>query len=98
AALRRPRRRPAAARQRGCLLVADEIFTGLGRTGRRFAFEHERVTPDLVCVGKTLAGGMPLAAVLAPRKILAAWKKVDAGSEAPVASTFIAPPLPSAAP
>ncbi|HKA24243.1 MAG TPA: aminotransferase class III-fold pyridoxal phosphate-dependent enzyme [Candidatus Eisenbacteria bacterium] len=85
------------ARQRGWLLVADEIFTGLGRTGRRFAFEHERVTPDLVCVGKTLAGGMPLAAVLAPRKILAAWKKVDTGSEAPVASTFMAHPVACAA-
>jgi 4-aminobutyrate aminotransferase-like enzyme len=84
-------------KRRGWLLIADEIFTGLGRTGRRFAFEHDDVVPDLVCVGKTLAGGMPLAAVLGPRRIMDAWLRVDTGGEAPVASTFMAHPVACAA-
>jgi 4-aminobutyrate aminotransferase/(S)-3-amino-2-methylpropionate transaminase len=84
-------------KRRGWLLIADEIFTGLGRTGRRFAFEREGVVPDLVCVGKTLAGGMPLAAVLGPRRIMDAWLGVDTGGEAPVASTFMAHPVACAA-
>jgi 4-aminobutyrate aminotransferase-like enzyme len=84
-------------KRRGWLLIADEIFTGLGRTGRRFAFEHEGVVPDLICVGKTLAGGMPLAAVLGPRRIMEAWRSVDTEGEAPVASTFMAHPVACAA-
>lgn len=84
-------------KRRGWVLIADEIFTGLGRTGRRFAFEHEGVVPDLVCVGKTLAGGMPLAAVLGPKRIMDAWRKVDTGGEAPLASTFQAHPVACAA-
>jgi 4-aminobutyrate aminotransferase-like enzyme len=84
-------------KRRGWLLIADEIFTGLGRTGRRFAFEHEGVVPDLVCIGKTLAGGMPLAAVLGPKRIMNAWLGVDTGGEAPVASTFMAHPVACAA-
>ena len=85
------------SKKRGWLLIADEIFTGLGRTGRRFAFEHEGVLPDLICVGKTLAGGLPLAAVLGPKKIMEVWSHVDTGGEAPVASTFMAHPLACAA-
>jgi len=81
------------SKKRGWLLIADEIFTGLGRTGRRFAFEHEGVLPDLICIGKTLAGGLPLAAVLGPEKIMEVWSSVDTGGEAPVASTFMAHPL-----
>jgi len=84
-------------RRRGWLLIADEIYTGLGRTGRRFAFQHERVTPDLVCVGKTLGGGMPIAAVLGPARLLAAWKRVRTAGEAPVSGTFFAHPLACAA-
>src|SRR5262249_9842302 len=84
-------------KRRGWLLIADEIFTGLGRTGRRFAFEHEGVGPDLVCIGKTLAGGMPLAAVLGPRRIMDVWLGVDTGGEAPIAATFHAHPVACAA-
>ncbi len=54
----------------GILLVADEVMTGFGRTGRMFACEHEGVTPDLMAVSKGLTGGyLPLAATLATEKI-----------------------------
>jgi 4-aminobutyrate aminotransferase/(S)-3-amino-2-methylpropionate transaminase len=51
------------AREHGILLVADEIQTGLARTGAMFACEHEGIVPDLLVSAKALAGGMPLAAV-----------------------------------
>lgn len=53
----------AIAREHGILYVADEIQSGMGRTGDLFAIEHEGVVPDLVCTAKALAGGMPLSAV-----------------------------------
>jgi acetylornithine/LysW-gamma-L-lysine aminotransferase len=49
---------------RGALLIIDEIQAGLGRTGKMFAFEHSGITPDIVCVAKSLAGGLPIGAVL----------------------------------
>ena len=48
----------------GILLIADEIQSGFGRTGRMFAIEHSRVEPDLVTVAKSLAGGFPLSGVV----------------------------------
>ena len=52
------------------LLIADEVATGFGRTGRMFACEHERVTPDLLCLAKGITGGyLPLAATVTTRKV-----------------------------
>ncbi len=53
----------AFARQHGILFIADEIQTGFGRTGRLFASEHYGLVPDLITTAKSLAGGLPLAAV-----------------------------------
>jgi adenosylmethionine---8-amino-7-oxononanoate aminotransferase len=54
----------------GVLLVLDEVATGLGRTGRMFACEHEHVTPDLLCLAKGITGGyLPLAATLATERV-----------------------------
>lgn len=63
------------------LLIADEVATGFGRTGRMFACEHESVSPDLLCVSKGLTGGyLPLAATLATQAIYDAFLgAVDAG-------------------
>jgi 4-aminobutyrate aminotransferase/(S)-3-amino-2-methylpropionate transaminase len=57
----------------GWLLIADEVYTGCGRTGRFFACEHEGVVPDLLCVGKGLAGGMPLSACVGRSTVMDAW-------------------------
>jgi 4-aminobutyrate aminotransferase/(S)-3-amino-2-methylpropionate transaminase len=57
----------------GWLLVADEVYTGCGRTGRWFACEHEGVVPDLLCVGKGLASGMPISACVGRADVMDAW-------------------------
>ncbi|HEX9799703.1 MAG TPA: aspartate aminotransferase family protein [Thermoanaerobaculia bacterium] len=80
----------ARARRHGTLVVADEILTGCGRTGRMFAVEHERVRPDLVCCGKGLGGGMPIAAVVGERRHLEVWRT---DGEALHTGTFVAHPL-----
>jgi ornithine--oxo-acid transaminase len=67
--------------QNRVLLMADEIQSGLGRTGKLFAYMHEGITPDVLIVGKALAGGFyPVSAVLASREILGVFKSGDHGS------------------
>jgi adenosylmethionine-8-amino-7-oxononanoate aminotransferase len=59
---------------RGVLLIADEVMTGFGRTGRMFACHHEDVTPDFVCLAKGLTGGtLPLAATLTTEQVFRAF-------------------------
>lgn len=74
--------------ERGALLVLDEVQTGFGRTGRWFAFEHAGVLPDVVAMGKGIAGGVPMGAV--------AWRgdPIPGGSHG---STFGGNPLACAA-
>jgi ornithine--oxo-acid transaminase len=63
------------------LFVADEIQSGLGRTGRMFACDHEDVKPDIVIIGKALSGGtVPVSAILASKAILGLFKPGDHGS------------------
>jgi acetylornithine/LysW-gamma-L-lysine aminotransferase len=54
----------ALCRERGVLFIADEVQTGFGRTGRMFATEHYGLQPDLMCLAKGIAGGLPMGAVL----------------------------------
>ncbi|MGB8911052.1 MAG: ornithine--oxo-acid transaminase [Candidatus Sulfotelmatobacter sp.] len=68
-------------RKNNVLLMVDEIQSGLGRTGKLFAYMHEPVTPDVLIVGKALAGGFyPVSAVLASRQILGVYHPGDHGS------------------
>ena len=81
--------------ERGWLLVADEIYTGLGRTGARFACDHEGVIPDLLCIGKGLASGMPLSACLGLAACFDAWPRST--GEALHTQTFLGHPASCAA-
>ena len=84
----------AAAQATGALFIADEIFTGFGRTGTRFAVDREAVRPDLLCCGKALGGGLPLAAVVGRSELMEVWRS---DGEALHTATFVAHPLACAA-
>ena len=71
----------AICRENNVLLMCDEIQSGLGRTGKMFAFEHEGIRPDVVTIGKALSGGFyPVSAVLASRDVLGLFQPGDHGS------------------
>jgi ornithine--oxo-acid transaminase len=68
-------------RRAGCLFVADEIQSGLGRTGRTLAVDHESVLPDVLLLGKALGGGIvPVSAVVARREVLEVLRPGEHGS------------------
>ena len=82
----------ALADRFGALLIFDEIYTGFYRTGPRFACEHGGARPDLICLGKALTGGFPLAACVGAEKVMdAAWP--ESTGEALHTSTFLGNPL-----
>jgi 4-aminobutyrate aminotransferase len=60
----------ALAKKHGILLIADEVQSGMGRTGRMFACQHFGVEPDIVCVAKGIASGMPLGAIIAKSAVM----------------------------
>ena len=75
------RQAEAICRVNQVLLVTDEIQSGLGRTGKLFAFMHEDIQPDVVIIGKALAGGFyPVSAVLASKHVLGVFHPGDHGS------------------
>ena len=83
------------AREHGVVVVADEVFTGMGRCGALFASELVGLRPDIVCVGKALGGGIPISACIAPAEVMDAWP--PSGGEAIHTSSFLGHPLACAA-
>ena len=77
--------------EHGALLIADEVFTGFGRTGRWFACEHTSTIPDVICLGKALTGGFPLSACVGRADVMDAWP--EASGEALHTSTFLGHPV-----
>ncbi len=75
----------------GALLILDEIQTGLGRTGTWWCYEHEEIEPDIVCIAKALAGGLPMGACLASQEVAESFAPGDH------ATTFGGGPVQSAA-
>ena len=75
------RRLREITREHNALLVVDEIQSGLGRTGKMFAFEHEGIRPDVVIIGKAVSGGFyPVSAILADDEVMSVFKPGDHGS------------------
>ena len=77
--------------EHGIILIADEVQTGFGRTGKMFAMEHYDVSPDMVCVAKSLAGGFPLSGVIGRAPIM------DAADPGGLGGTYAGNPLSCAA-
>jgi 4-aminobutyrate aminotransferase / (S)-3-amino-2-methylpropionate transaminase / 5-aminovalerate transaminase len=85
------RRLRAVCDSHGIVLIADEIQSGFGRTGRMFAIEHADVEPDLITIAKSVAGGVPLSAVTGKAEIM------DAPGPGGLGGTFAGSPLACAA-
>jgi predicted acetylornithine/succinylornithine family transaminase len=66
--------------RKGILLILDEVQTGMGRTGKLFAYENYAITPDIITVAKGLGGGVPIGAMLATDKIASAFEPATHGS------------------
>jgi 4-aminobutyrate aminotransferase-like enzyme len=79
------------ARRHGRVLFFDEIFSGLGRTGSWFACEQVDVVPDLLCVGKSLGGGLPLSVCIGTPEVMSGWGR--SCGEAVHTSTFLGHPM-----
>ena len=77
--------------EHGIVLVADEVQTGFGRTGTLFAIEQSGIEPDLVCVAKSIAGGLPLSGVLGRAEIM------DAPGDSTIGGTYVGNPVACAA-
>jgi 4-aminobutyrate aminotransferase/(S)-3-amino-2-methylpropionate transaminase len=77
--------------EHGIVLIADEVQSGYGRTGRMFAMEHFGVEPDLICVAKSIAGGLPISGVLGRAALM------DAPGESTIGGTFVGNPIGCAA-
>lgn len=75
----------------GIVLVADEIQTGIGRTGKFYAYEHFGIEPDLITLAKSLAAGMPLSAVVGAQKV------IDAPGDSAIGGTYVGNPVACAA-
>lgn len=67
-------------KEKNILLIADEIQTGLGRTGEIFAYQHYGINPDIITAGKGLGGGLPLSGVFVNKKIFSILEKGDHGT------------------
>lgn len=60
-------------RELGILLIADEVQTGFGRTGKMFAVQHQNVEPDILVMAKGIASGLPLSGIIARKELLESW-------------------------
>jgi 4-aminobutyrate aminotransferase-like enzyme len=78
-----------------CVMILDEIYTGYGRTGTMFACERENVVPDILCIGKAIAGGVPFSAAIGRPAVIDAWPRSE--GEALHTATFLGNPLACAA-
>ena len=83
-----------ACREHNVVLAVDEIFTAFGRCGAWFVSTEAGIEPDLICCGKALGGGLPIAVVLGAKEVMASWQ---AEGEARHTATFVAHPLACAA-
>ena len=82
-------------RERGILMIADEIYTGFGRTGTMFACEQESLVPDILCLGKAMGNGFPISAAVASVGVMDAWPASE--GEALHTSTHLGNPMGCAA-